>query len=113
MFRARGCDDRWTDEQFLHAACDAMVVELDWDSLDSGRLHHATSAAKTLTGISVVVGVLDRSDCLETFLHDANEEKRYSELPPNTPVWLYIPSGIPLPSDLPEMVVVKSIPSPS
>jgi hypothetical protein len=102
-------DDRWAEEPFLRAACDAMVADLDWDSLDSGRLHRATSSAKTLAGGRVVIGVLDRADRLEELLLDAEEEKRGNDLPVNTPVWLYVPADLGVPRGLPESVVVKTI----
>lgn len=102
-------DGRWAEEPFLRAACDAMVADIDWDSVDSGRLHHATSTAKTLAGGRVVIGVLDTPDRLEDLLLDAEEEKRGNNFPVNTPVWLYIPADLGVPRGLPESVVEKAI----
>lgn len=103
--------DRWAEEPFLRAACDAMTADLDWDSLDSGRLHRATSSAKTLGGAPVVVGVLDKAERLEDFFRDAEEEMRDGALPLSTTIWLYVPNGLQLPCDLPKSVVVKTIPT--
>jgi hypothetical protein len=70
--------DRWSREAFLREACALMVTEMDWDSLDSGRLHHATSVATDLAGVPVIVGVLDDDSRLSAVLDDAAAERRDS-----------------------------------
>jgi hypothetical protein len=99
---------QWSDERFLRKACDQMAAEMDWDSLDSGRLHRATCAAKTLAGEPVIVGVLDHADILPAVLKDAEQERGNEQLPVGTPIWLYMPAGLPSPL-LPPTVVVRLI----
>ncbi len=86
---------RWNRESFLRAACDVMTNELDWDSLDSGCLHFATSPGRMLDGTPVVVGVLDRLDVIAEVLEDAEETRRGEGAERNgAPLWLYAPEGL-------------------
>lgn len=100
--------DRWVDEHFLRIACKAMLPDLDWDSLDSGRLHRATSIAKTHGGTRLIVGVLGKADSLSELLDDAAQDRLEEGLPMDTPLWLYVPASLALPA-LPESVVVKRL----
>lgn len=110
MFRKRTDSDRWVEERVLQLACNAMTRDLDWDSLDSGRLHRATSLAKTLTGNSIIVGVLDQARRVSELLADADHDRRNHGLPLETPLWLYVPIAFHAPIDLPPSVVLKRLP---
>ena len=103
-------DGSWSREAFLRAACTLMVTELDWDSLDSGRLHHATSVARDPAGVPVIVGVLDDASLLSAVLEDAAAERRDSGHP-NAPLWLYVPHDMEMPSDLSGRLIVRRVPS--
>ena len=102
--------DRWSREAFLRAACALMVTELDWDSLDSGRLHHATSVATDLAGVPVIVGVLDDGSRLPAVLDDAAAERRDSGHP-DAPLWLYVPHDMEVGSGSSERLVIRRVPS--
>ena len=101
---------RWIEENFLQDACRMMVKELDWDSLDSGRLHHSTSRAKTNSGEGIVIAALSDVEQLSTLLEDADSERQYESLPAEAPLWLYVPMQLKLPSNLPRTVVIKRLP---
>jgi hypothetical protein len=74
-----------------------MAREIDWDAIDSGRLHGATSFARTLDGHAVVIGVLTEPDYWQAVLDDARQEVAEEGLPRTTPLWLYVPEGFPVP----------------
>ena len=64
-----------------------MLAELDWDSLDSGRLHWTASRAKTLAGQRVVVGVLsDFSKFEEVLIRGGYSRNERAESGRNEPV---------------------------
>lgn len=85
---------RWSREPFLRAACRRMADHLDWDSLDSGRLHEFTGPARTAGGDPVVVGVLDRPDVLPDVLADAAEARAERAGWERAPLWLYVPPAL-------------------
>ncbi len=99
----------WVDEPFLRAACDVIARELDWDSLHSGCLHRATSQAKTLAGSPLIVGVLGQAEHLAELLREAEQDRRENGFSVDTPLWLYVPASLPLPSSLPPAVVIKRV----
>jgi hypothetical protein len=105
---ARRGDHRWTSEAFLRDACDAMVSEIDWDTIDSGRLHRASCAARTLDGLSVVVAVVDNEDVLSFVLEDAQEEKRETGRT-SAPLWLYVPVGLDLRVRIDEGISIRRV----
>lgn len=109
MLGTRKEPQRWVDERFLRVACGAIAAELDWDSLDSGCLHRATSRAKTPAGSPLIIGVLDQVARLSELLEDAEQDRRDNGLPTDTPLWLYVPADLPLPEVLPEAVVLKRL----
>jgi hypothetical protein len=94
-FNTMRTSDRWNSESFLRRACDAMLDELDWDSLDSGRLHHSSSIARTLGGEVVIVAVVDDLSRMTTVLEDVAAERRHVG-EPDAPLWLYLPRGLDL-----------------
>ena len=102
-------NDRWAAEHFVCLACDAIVLEIDWDSIDSGRIHCATSKAVTLRGEKVIVGILDDTARLEEVLRDAEDERVHESLPHDAEVWLYVPSRASIP-DVRPGIVVKRVP---
>lgn len=85
---------RWNDEEFLGIACEMIAREIDWDSIDSGRLHGSTSIGKTLLGEDVVIAVLSRPEFVATVLADADEERKHSKVTAETPLRLYVPAGM-------------------
>jgi hypothetical protein len=85
-----------------------MVTELDWDSLDSGRLHRATSAARDLAGVPVIVGVLDDASVLSAVLEDAAAERRDSGQP-NASLWLYVPQDMEVPSGPSDGLIIRRV----
>jgi hypothetical protein len=101
--------DRWSREAFLQKACSLMVAEVDWDSLDSGRLHHATSAARDLAGVPVIVGVLDDPSMLFAVLDDAATERRDSGHP-NAALWLYVPQDMTVPPSSSDKLMIHRVP---
>jgi hypothetical protein len=101
--------DRWSREAFLQKACSLMVAEVDWDSLDSGRLHHATSAARDLGGVPVIVGVLDDPSMLSAVLDDAATERRDSGHP-NAALWLYVPQDMTVPPSSSDKLMIHRVP---
>ena len=103
---------RWNEERFLNVACAQIAKDADWDSLDSGRLHSSCTYAKTLNGSPLIIGVLDKPEMLQYLYADAEAEKRNSKFPPDTPIWLYVPRGLELPSPVPEYILVKEIEQP-
>jgi hypothetical protein len=86
-----------------------MNTELDWDTVDSGRLHWAASRAKTLSGKDVIVGVLSDPSMLNDAINDAEEERRHEQLPGETPFWLYVPHDLKLDVSLPGIAIIKRI----
>ena len=86
--------ERWVCEPVLNQACDIIADELDWDSLDAGRLHWTTCRAVTLTGETVVVGVLSDLARLGDVLDDARQECKDAGISGNTPIWLYVPDEL-------------------
>ena len=101
---------RWSREAFLREACSLMATELDWDSLDSGRLHHATSVASDLAGVPVIVGVLDDASVLSAVLDDAAADRRdYGH--PNASLWLYIPHDMQLPTGSSDGLIIRRVPT--
>jgi hypothetical protein len=103
-------EQRWTSEAFLRDACDAMALELDWDTIDSGRLHRASCAARTVDGLSVVVAVLDNEGVLSSVLEDARDERRETGQA-STPLWLYAPIGIDLQVPVDEKISIRRVDS--
>ena len=87
-----------------------MTRALDWDSLDSGCLHQATSLARTMEGTSIIVGVLDQVEQLSELLDQAEQDRRENQLPPETPLWLYVPTSFNTPLGLPPTAVLKPLP---
>jgi hypothetical protein len=83
----------WSSEEFLLDACDVMVAELDWDTVDSGRLHRASCASRTLDGAPVIVAVLDNIAVLPYVLEDAGVERRDTGVV-SAPLWLYLPEDL-------------------
>ena len=71
-----------------------MGEELDWDSLDSGRLHHATTAALTMAGAPVVVGVFTKPEVMQAVLADAEDERKERGFPTDALIWLYVPEEV-------------------
>jgi hypothetical protein len=106
--REPGGDDRWASEAFLRDACDAMVSEIDWDTIDSGRLHQASCAARTLDGRSVIAAVLDHEAALPSVLEDAQDERREAGQT-SAPLWLYAPVDLELRALNDEQVVVRRV----
>lgn len=86
-----------------------MLLELDWDSLDSGCLHWTVSKARTFGDMAVVIGVLDEPDRLTDLLDDAAAERQQEGLPETTPLWLYVPRELVLPEPLPPEIVLKRL----
>jgi len=107
--REPGADDRWASEAFLRDACDAMASEIDWDTIDSGRLHRASCAARTLDGRSVIVAVLDHDAALPSVLVDARDERRETGQT-SAPLWLYVPAGLELQRRNGEQIIVRTVP---
>ena len=85
-----------------------MTEELEWDSLDSGRLHHATSPAVTADGARIIVGVLHQLALLPDVVADADASREARDGWEDAPLWLYVPAelGIKAPD-----VVVRPIPT--
>lgn len=79
-----------------------MTEELDWDSLDSGRLHCTVSPARTVDGTAIVVAVIDRADSIPQALEDAAMGQA------TAPLWLYVPKNLDV-GELAEWVVVRAI----
>jgi hypothetical protein len=102
--------DRWVEESFLGKACEVIARELEWDSLDSGRLHSSTTRARTPEGLPVVVGVLDQPARLLDLLEDAEQERRHCGLPSSVPLWLHVPKDIQLPMLSTDTAVVRRLP---
>jgi len=100
---------RWNTEPFLQLACDEMVRELDWGTLDSGRLHHAVSAARTIGGEAIVVAVLSDFSKLDEVLEDAENERRHENLPSAAPLWLYVPESMATEYSFPGHVILKKV----
>ena len=90
---ARRNPQHWTSEEFLLDACDVMVAELDWDTVDSGRLHRASCASWTRDGAPVIVAVLDDIAVLPAALEDARVERRDTGMA-TAPLWLYVPEDL-------------------
>ncbi|TAL31283.1 MAG: hypothetical protein EPN93_18150 [Spirochaetes bacterium] len=88
---------RWNTERFLQAACDQMVKELDWDSIDSGCLHHTVSKAKTIDGRQIIVGVITEMNMWEELIEHIRDERAHCNFPRETPVWLYVPQDLSIP----------------
>jgi hypothetical protein len=85
-----------------------MVAELDWDTIDSGRLHRASCAARTLDGVSVVVAVLDNEAFLPSVLQDAEDEGRETGQT-GAPLWLYVPVGLELQARVDERISIRRV----
>jgi hypothetical protein len=100
---------RWNREAFLRTACSLMVTEVDWDSLDSGRLHHATSAARDLAGVPVMVGVLDDPAMLSAILDDAAAERKDLGHP-DAALWLYVPQDMTVPPSSWDKLTIRRVP---
>jgi hypothetical protein len=101
--------DRWSREPFLREACSLMVTELDWDSLDSGCLHHTTSIARDLAGVPIIVGVLDDASVLSAVLDDAAADRRDFGHP-DASLWLYVPYDLEMPSGSSDRVIIRRVP---
>jgi hypothetical protein len=93
---------RWNNEQFLRKACDQMTKELNWDSLDSGCLHHTVSQAKTIDGQQIIVGVVTEMDMWDEIIKHIQDECRQNDFPQETPVWLYVPKNLIVPVSISE-----------
>jgi hypothetical protein len=105
---AKRNDNRWSSEAFLRDACDAMAEELDWDTIDSGCLHRASCAGRTLDGRWVVVAVLDTVTVLSSVLDDVQTERL--ETGRNSAVlWLYVPKGLELPPEIEEDAHIRRV----
>ncbi len=102
--------DGWADEDFVRRAADAIVQEIDWDSMDGGRLHRATSKAKAKSGKTVIVGVLDDVAKLDALLRDAEEERQDSALSADIEVWVYIPQNLRI-AAVTSGIILKPIPA--
>ena len=107
---ARRSDHLWTSEAFLRDACDAMVAELDWDTVDSGRLHRASCAARTLDGRLVVVAVLENEAALASVQEDAHGE-RLETGQTEAPLWLYVPMRFELRVRIDEKISIRRVAS--
>ncbi len=101
-------EDRWSREAFLREACNAIAVDVDWDTIDSGRLHHASCAARTADGGSVVVAVLDNESVLSSVLEDAREERSEAGQS-SAPLWLYVPAGVDLRVPIDEKIEIRRV----
>ena len=99
----------WNDEKFLCKACDQMIKQLDWDSLDSGRLHHVASEARTLDGQQIIVGVISKANVWDEALKDAEDECKYCQLPETTPLWLYVPEDLNVPDNIAKQVCIQIV----
>jgi hypothetical protein len=82
--------DRWNTEVFLREACDAIALEIEWDSIDSGRLHHTSSAARTHDGTPILVAVIDNELAMPDVFEDLVAEREDANLS-DAPLWLYVP----------------------
>jgi len=100
---------RWNQEVFLREACNQMAAEVDWDSLDSGRLHHACSVATSNDGERVIVAACDDPKVLAIVLNDAEHERAF-ESEPSAPLWLYIPTDMDLDESWFVNTVIKRAP---
>jgi len=103
-------EHRWNDEKFLRRACDEMARELDWDSLDSGCLHHAVSSAKTLDGRHVIIAVVNSVNNWEEVLDDAAAERQHAAQPTSAPLWIYVPGDFDVPEEIARKVVLRHVP---
>jgi hypothetical protein len=101
--------DRWNREAFLRKACALMVTEVEWDSLDSGCLHHATSVARDLAGVPVIVGVLDDPAMLSAVLEDAAADRKDAGHP-NAALWLYVPEDMTVPPISWDKLTIRRVP---
>lgn len=86
-------DKHWNKEAFLNFACDRISKDLDWDSIDSGRLHHTCCKAKTFEGKDVIVAVFDRVSVLNDVKEDIKLEKGINNIH-EYEVWLYVPQEL-------------------
>jgi hypothetical protein len=105
----RSKEKRWFDELFLRRACERISVEIEWDSIDSGRLHWTTVACTSESGQRVIVGVFSEHGRLSDVLQDADRERKEEGLPEVTPLWLYFPKDMDISEDVPDYVVLKSV----
>ena len=103
--RSGRSDSRWCDELFLRAACDLLAREVQWDTIDAGRLHRSASQARTADGTLIVVAVLSRPELLAEALDDARKEAEQHGLPEMTPLWLYVPDALAIPAPGDHVVV--------
>jgi len=93
MFNISKKSKRWNDEAFLNLVCTEIACHIDWDSIDSGRLHNSSCKANILNGKEIIVAVFDRISVLEEILIDVESERKAENIP-DAQLWVYVPESL-------------------
>jgi len=84
----------WSQRDFLRAAVDLMVEDLDITRVGTTSLDYYSSIARTRDGTRVVVAVMDDPEVLADVLADVGELRTEWEEWATAPLWIYVPPSL-------------------